>query len=127
MGYKPFMVTIQNQISVLNKILLIKEHQERQINVINESRKTPPGKRSRKTSSNQDSTNMLQNLTGLNSETCDNILPIPVKTSEEKSNKSCKSNGPSSEESFKKSDSVSLPDVEEISKEIQQSSQCIVS
>lgn len=118
------MVTIQNQISVLNKILLMKEHQERQINIMNELRRTPPGKRSRKTSSNQDSTNILPNLTVVNNDNCDK-KNIPSKTSEEKSSKSCKSNGRPSEDIIKGIDIINLADVSETPKALQ-SSQCII-
>ncbi|KAK6642715.1 hypothetical protein RUM43_004217 [Polyplax serrata] len=125
LGYKPFMVTIQNQISVLNKILLMKEHQERQTNIMHELRKTPPGKRSRKTSSNQESTNILPNLTHINNDTCD-LINIPSKGSEEKSNKSCKSNGRTSENGNKGLEVNSVEDEPESPKLQQQSSQCVI-
>lgn len=119
------MVTIQNQISVLNKILLMKEHQERQTNIMHELRKTPPGKRSRKTSSNQESTNILPNLTHINNDTCD-LINIPSKGSEEKSNKSCKSNGRTSENGNKGVEINSVEDEPESPKLQQQSSQCVI-
>lgn len=122
------MVTIQNQISILNKILLMKEHQERQINMMNESRKTPPGRQSRKSSSNLDNTVAMSNSTAINNDTLSNDMnSISSKTGEEKSSKSGISVGRGSEESNKKLDLTEKNEVLEPPKQTQSQSQCIVS
>lgn len=128
LGYKPFIVTIQNQISVLNKILLMKEQQERQLSTTNESGGTPPGRRSRKSSSNLDSTNNSGNLSGINNDSTDKVSN-PSKTCEDKSSKSGKSVGLASEEGTAKTkaDVTDIIEVNESETEIQETSRCSIS
>lgn len=120
------MVTIQNQISVLNKILLLKEHQERQLNVANDTGSTPPGRRSRKSSSNQDSTNNSVALSGIHSESVDKISN-PSKTCEDKSSKSGKSIGLGSEEGSQKSDVSEVLETSHSGEQYQPGNRCVLS